>query len=218
MFKNREEAGRLLAEEILKIKNELKDPILLAIPRGGVVVAYEIAKVLRAPLDLVIPRKLGAPLNPELAIGAVAQDGSIYLDEKLIAQVGASTDYIQNEIKKQVKEIERRLKKYRGDISPPVLKNRSVVLVDDGIATGSTMRVAISYVKKQEPHSTIVAVPVAPPDSIEELRPEVDRIICLSTPSLFFAIGQFYYDFRQVSDEEVIRILAEAKKLLESSK
>ncbi|MEM5801813.1 MAG: phosphoribosyltransferase family protein [Candidatus Aenigmatarchaeota archaeon] len=205
MFRDRTEAGKRLAEILTKFKNE--NPIILAIPRGGVVVADEIAKNLNANLDIIVPRKIGAPGNPELAIGAVAQDGSLYIDENLVKDLGVSENYIKKEMKKELQEIERRLKKYRKRKKYPSFKNKTLILVDDGIATGATMKAAIQFLKKQNPKKIIVAVPVAPRDTVNELEKIVDEVIVVEKPIFMGAIGEFYVDFRQVEDEEVINIL-----------
>ena len=210
MFSDRKEAGEILAEKLEKLR--LENPVVLAIPRGGVVVGYEVARKLKAPLDVIVPRKLGAPGNPELAIGAVAEDGAIILDSSLIDYLEVDEEYIKKEKERQVKEIKRRLNVYRGRFSRLEIERRDVVIVDDGIATGATIRAAIASVRKRKPASLTLAVPVAPPSTIEKLREEVDRIVCVSTPEPFFAIGQFYTDFRQTTDEEVIRLLEKNRR------
>ena len=205
MFEDRIIAGQKLAKELLDYKGERV--VVLAIPRGGVVVGYEVAKALGAPLDVIIPRKIGAPFNPELAIGAITQDGTLILNSPLIDRLGVSESYIQRETERQRKEIVRRMSRYRGDKEYPKLDGKVVILVDDGIATGATIKAAIASIRKQRPTLLILAVPVGPTDTIEEMRRAVDKVICLLTPYPFFAIGQFYHDFRQTSDEEVIRLL-----------
>ncbi|HDN62446.1 MAG TPA: phosphoribosyltransferase [Candidatus Bathyarchaeota archaeon] len=210
MFSDRKEAGEILAEKLEKLR--LENPVVLAIPRGGVVVGYEVARKLKAPLDVIVPRKLGAPGNPELAIGAVAEDGTIILDSSLIDYLEVDEEYIKKEKERQVKEIKRRLNVYRGRFSRLEIERRDVVIVDDGIATGATIRAAIASVRKRKPASLTLAVPVAPPSTIEKLREEVDRIVCVSTPEPFFAIGRFYKDFRQTTDEEVIRLLEKNRR------
>lgn len=204
-FRNRQDAGKRLAEKLMKFKGE--NPIILAIPRGGVVVAREIAIALGVELNLIIPRKIGAPHNPELAIGAVTEDGSAILDQDLISYLNVSEKYIESEQQRQIAEIKRRIEKYR--IKETELKGRVVILVDDGIATGSTMLAAIKSVKNQKAERIIVAVPVAPPDTIEKMEKEVDEIICLYTPPYFNAVGAFYQHFDQTTDEEVIGIIKE---------
>ncbi len=186
----------------------------MAVPRGGIVVGYEVAKELNAPLDLTIPRKIGAPDQPELAIGAVAQDGTVVLDNRLVEYLGVSKTYIREEVNRQIGEIRRRMEKSRGDEPYPPLEGRDVIFVDDGIATGSTIRAAILSARKQNPASITVAIPVGPLHTIEELRREVDHVVCLQTPEPFYAIGQFYQDFTQTTDEEVIRLLREQRSRL----
>ncbi len=210
LFKDRIQAGQKLAEKLLEYKD--KNVIILAIPRGGVVVAYEIAKVLNAPLDLIIPRKIGAPYQPELAIGAITQDGTIILNEDIVSYLPIPENYIKNEAERQKKEIERRLIKYRGNAIEPNLENKIVIIVDDGIATGATMLAAIASIRKKKPSKIVVAIPVAPPESLEKIKEYADEIICLQTPEPFFAIGQFYERFEQLEDEEVINILNKIRK------
>jgi predicted phosphoribosyltransferase len=203
------EAGKRLAEALLDYME--KDVIVLAIPRGGVVVGYEVAHRLRASLDLIIPRKIGAPSDPELAIGAVSQDGTMVLNNELVSMLRIPENYIKKEADRQIREIERRMRNYRGEGKPlPALKGKTVILVDDGIATGATTRAAIQSIRKQKTAVLVVAVPVAPKDTIMTLKNEADRVVCLDTPESFQAIGQFYEDFRQISDEEVIQLLDKA--------
>ena len=206
MFRDRVDAGKRLAEELLEYKE--RDVIVLAIPRGGVIVGYQVAHRLSAPLDLIIPRKIGAPMNPELAVGAVSQDGTIVLNNEFVKMLRIPESFIKEEAKRQIWEIERRMKKYRGEGKPlPMLKGKTIILVDDGIATGATMRAAVVSIKKQKPAALVVAVPVGPKDTIMTLKNEADRVVCLETPEFFHAIGQFYEDFRQISDEEVIQLM-----------
>jgi putative phosphoribosyl transferase len=205
LFADRVDAGRRLASALKALVG--KYAIILAIPRGGVVVGYEIAKTLDLPLDVIIPRKIGAPGNPELAIGAITEDGTVLLDNKLIQYLQVSKEYIEKESKTQKLEIQRRMKLYRGDIPYPSLKNREVILVDDGIATGSTMKAALASVRKRGAKTVVIAIPVGPPSTIRELEKEADRVVCLHTPESFYAIGQFYENFTQTQDEEVTRLL-----------
>jgi putative phosphoribosyl transferase len=184
-----------------------KDAVVLAIPRGGVFVGHEVASTLDIPLDIIIPRKIGAPDNPELAIAAVMEDGTIILDEELIRHFQVSRDYIKEEAERQKLEIERRLKLYRGDSPYPSLKNREVIVVDDGIATGSTVKAALFSLRRRGAKKIIIAVPVGPAPTINELKNETDRLICPVTPEPFYAIGQFYADFGQTGDDEVKRLL-----------
>ena len=189
-----------------------KGAIVLAIPRGGVVVGFEVAHALNISLDLIIPRKIRAPDNPELAIGALTEDGTVILDDELMKYLHVSEGYVREESERQRLEIERRLKLYRGDAPYPSLKNREVVIVDDGIATGSTMKAAVASVRMRGAKTILVAAPVGPFSSIEELKREADNVICLYTPEPFYAIGQFYEDFTQTSDEEVRRLLMLSRK------
>lgn len=184
-----------------------EDGIVLAIPRGGVVVGFEIARALGLSLDVIVPRKIGAPYNPELAIGAITEDGTIILDKDLVNQLGVSKAYIKKESERQRLEIQRRLKLYRGDIPRPELKNREVIIVDDGIATGSTMKAALASVRKSGAKTVIVVIPVGPPSTIKELERQADRVVCLYTPEPFYAIGEFYEDFAQTENDEVTELL-----------
>ncbi|OFX14624.1 MAG: hypothetical protein A2V59_03285 [Armatimonadetes bacterium RBG_19FT_COMBO_69_19] len=209
-FRDRRDAGRRLAEALERYRS--RRPYVLAIPRGGIVVGYEVAKALGAPLDVVVPRKLRAPYNPELAIGAVAHDGSVYYDTPLVGNLKVSEDYLQDEIAFQLEEIRRRLLAYRGERPQPDLTGQAAIVVDDGIATGSTMIAALRAVRRMAPAVTVAAVPVAPPEGCENLRAEADEAICLYTPMLFYAVGQFYDDFEQTSDEEAIALLRAREK------
>jgi putative phosphoribosyl transferase len=209
-FVDRLDAGKRLASDLKNFSGN--KGIVLAIPRGGVVVGYEIAKTLNLPLDVIIPRKIGAPDNPELAIGAVAEDETTILDQTLIKYLGVSQEYVVEETGRQKQEIKRRFKLYRQDTSYPDLKGLDVIVVDDGIATGSTMKAALASVKNRGASSITVAVPVGPPSTIEELEKIADRVVCIYTPEFFQAIGEFYADFNQTSDEEVISLLLENKR------
>ena len=211
VFADRTEAGRKLAERLLKFKRE--HPVVLGVPRGGVPVALEVARALEAPLDVIIARKLGAPGQSELGIGAVV-DGDhpeTVLNPEVIGAVHVPRDYLQREIQNQLKEIHRRNEVYRGGRARIELKDRTVIVVDDGIATGGSIRAALRGVRRDQPKKVILAVPVAPSDTIESLRSEVDEIVCLATPEFFFGIGEFYLDFHQLTDAEVIRMLGSAQ-------
>jgi putative phosphoribosyl transferase len=207
VFRDRKEAGRLLADALSSLKDR-KDVIVLAIPRGGVVVAKEVASKIHAPLDVIITRKIGAPMNPELAVGAVDDEGEAILDHDLVNMLGISPDYLRHEYERQTQEIRERAEKYRRNRPPPVLKGKTVVIVDDGIATGSTIRAAIRSVKKRGAARIIVAAPVGSPQAVSELSRIADQVVCLSTPENFEAIGAFYEDFEQVDDDTVREILA----------
>ncbi len=210
LFSNRVQAGRRLASSLEGVVG--KAAIVLAIPRGGVVVGFEVANALGISLDVIIPRKIRAPHNPELAIGAMTEDGTIILDDELVKYLQVPKDYIEEESETERLEIERRLKLYRGNAPYPDLKNREVVIVDDGIATGSTMKAAIASVRNKGAKTVVVAVPVAPLSTIEELKQEADKVVCLHTPEPFFAIGQFYRDFAQTLDGEVAELLRLSKQ------
>jgi putative phosphoribosyl transferase len=204
-FANRVEAGQRLATALKDVA--VKDGIVLAIPRGGVVVGYEVAEALNLPLDVIIPRKIGAPGNPEYAIGAITEDGTLILDENVIAYMNVPSDYVERESENQRLEIQRRMKLYRQNAPYPNLKGRDVIVVDDGIATGSTMKAALASVKNRGANTVVAAVPVGPPSTIEELKTQADHVVCLFTPESFYAIGEFYDDFSQTMDEEVIDLL-----------
>ncbi len=207
-FQDRHEAGQLLAKELDWLRGQ-DNLIVLGIPRGGVVVAYEVAAALNAPLDVYITRKIGAPYNPELAIGAVASDGTLVLDHMLVARVGASDDYIKEETERQRQEIERRMVAYRGSRPAPQLEGRAVVLVDDGVATGATVLASLRAIRQRNPEQLVLAVPVGPADTLAKLSQEADRVVCLYAPEVFWAVGAFYAVFDQTSDAEVIRLLEE---------
>lgn len=205
IFKDRRHAGRLLAVEIAKLG--LTDVIVLAIPRGGVPVADEVAKALGAPLDLIIARKIGAPGYSEYAIGAVSQDGEPVLDLSAIEALRVTREYVKEEASLKTAEVQERMKTYRGDRPYPKVEGKTVVVVDDGIATGSTVKAAIRSLRRRHPRFVILAIPVAPPETVKELAAEADRTICMSTPQAFGAVGEFYEDFGQLEDSDVIDIL-----------
>lgn len=209
LFRDRIDAGRLLAERLSRYRS--RGAVVLAIPRGGVVIGAEVASTLDASLNVTIPRKIGAPGNPELAIGAVTEEGEAFLDTALVGSLGVTQSYIEAQTRMEVEEIRRRMKTYLGDQRRPELKERIVILVDDGIATGATMKAAVRSVRRQDPAKVVVAVPVAPPETVESLKDVADTVVCLRAPTAFYAIGQFYQDFEQVGDAEVISILRKAK-------
>jgi predicted phosphoribosyltransferase len=204
-FADRVDAGKRLAEALADFHG--KNAVVLAIPRGGVVVGYEIAAALVLPLDVIVPHKLGAPDNPELAIGAVAEDGSTVLDDNLVAYLGVCKGYIDEESERQREEITRRMTLYREGQPAIEVRGKDVIIVDDGIATGSTMKAALMSVKNRGAKSVTVAIPVGPPHTIQELTSLTNRVVCLYMPEDFQAIGQFYEDFSQTSDDEVIKLL-----------
>jgi putative phosphoribosyl transferase len=207
MFRDRTQVGKLLGERIRLLK--IPNPIVLAIPRGGLPVAKEISLALEAPLDVIITRKIGAPSEPEYAVGAVSQEGEMIIDKEAVRSLAISEQYLKQECAKQSHEIKERMRKYRGDRPYPKLGGRTVIIVDDGIATGSTVLAAIKSVKMKKPLGIILATGVAPSDTVGKLSREVDRVVCLDTPEPFYAIGQFYEHFEQVEDEEAKGILNE---------
>ncbi len=205
MFRDREDAGRRLAGR-LKAR-ALHDPLVLAIPRGGVVTGAALARELGAELDVVLARKLRAPGQPELALGAVAEDGQVYLNYPSVRLPRALEKYLAEEIRSQRGEIERRRRLLRGGRPPADGAGRSVILTDDGIATGATMIAALQVVREQDPCEVIVAVPVAAADRLAEVRHWCNDVVCLLVPENFWAIGQFYADFRQVDDDQALDLL-----------
>ena len=210
-FQDRIEAGRKLAEKLSKYKNR-NEVIVLGIPRGGVPVAFEVAKALNAPLDVFVSRKLAVPWQEELAFGAIASGGARVLDREIIEGAGISDQQIEEITEKVQKELKRRENLYRGERPSPKLEGQTVILIDDGIATGSSVRAAIQALKQLKPARIVVAVPVAPVTTCNRLRGEVDELVCVATPKYFYAIGQFYADFSQVSDAEVTELLQRALK------
>ncbi|MEX0656388.1 MAG: phosphoribosyltransferase family protein [Nitrosopumilaceae archaeon] len=204
MFSDRTDAGKQLGKKLEFLKGQ--DPLILAIPRGGVVVADTIATYLGCKLDIIVSRKIGAPHNPELAIGAVLHDGSYFPNSEVVKMLQVPQSYIDLEKSIQMKEIERRLINYRGSIQYD-LENKTIVIVDDGIATGATILVAALWVKKQKPKKVIVAVPVGSKDSIQKLKEIADEVVVLYAPDFFNAVGEFYKDFEQVEDETVLEIM-----------
>lgn len=210
IFKDRQDAGQKLAQALKKYKDQ-KDTLILALPRGGVVTAFEIAKELNLPLDLVVPRKIGAPDNEEYAIGAITESGEGIFNQEVIDSLGIPKEYLNKKIAEEKKEAQRRLKTYRQDRPILNLANKTVIIVDDGIATGLTMRAAIKSIKENKAQKIIVAVPVSAKDSLKEIGKEVDQIICLDAPLFFGAVGAFYHDFGQTSDEEVIELMKQSK-------
>ncbi|MFZ0183857.1 MAG: phosphoribosyltransferase family protein [Nitrosotalea sp.] len=204
IFKDRVDAAQKLAKKLEWIKKE--NPIILAIPRGGVVTGDVIAKILGLSLDIIVSRKVGAPYNQELAIGAVAHDGSFFPNSELINALGIPKNYLDEKIAEQLEEIEHRLVKFRGRTDYD-LKNKTVVLVDDGIATGATVFVALEWIQKQKPKRVIVAIPVGPRDTIEKLS-KMAEVVVLDAPESFGAVGEFYQSFDQVEDYQVAEIMS----------
>jgi predicted phosphoribosyltransferase len=210
-FRDRSAAGRALALPLARYTGR-DDVIVLALPRGGVPVAFEVARALRAPLDVFVVRKLGVPGHEELAMGAIASGGAFVLDQGLVNALGITRAQIEQAVAQELRELERREAAYRGGRDPPELSGRTVILVDDGLATGSTMRAAAEAVKQLDPARIVVAVPVAPPETCDELREVVDDVVCGLTPSPFQAVGRWYHDFSQTRDEEVRQLLENAPR------
>ena len=204
-FVDRRDAGRRLADQLVELREE--DPIVLALPRGGVPVGAEVARALGAPLDLILVRKLGVPSQPELAMGALGEEGVRVLDATLIARARVSERELRRIEARERAELERRAVRYRGDRLPMKIAGRTVVIVDDGLATGASARAAILVARARGARRVVLAVPVAPPDTVAALGNQADAVISLETPSSMVAIGQWYEDFRQTSDEEVVEQL-----------
>jgi len=206
-FSDRSDAGRRLAKALSKYSD--RSAVILALPRGGVPVAAEVAAALHAPLDLILVRKIGVPAQPEVAMGAVV-DGTepiIVRNEDVIEFSGTTAREFDDVCARELAEIERRRQFYIGERARAEIAGQVVIVIDDGIATGATTRAALQTIRKRKPKELVLAVPVAPPDTIKELRKEADALVCLETPEIFGAIGYFYRDFRQVSDQEVVEIL-----------
>jgi putative phosphoribosyl transferase len=204
-FRNRSEAGKRLAEKLIAYGD--KDVIVLALPRGGVPVAFEIAKALNVPLELLLVRKLGVPGQEELALGAVASGGVRVLNDDIVESLGISRQVIEVVTAREKAELERREKLYQGDKPFPRLENKTVIVVDDGIATGATMRVAVKALRQQNVSKIILAAPTSAPDTYQQLRLEADEVVCLATPEPYLAVGTWYEDFSQTSDEEIQTLL-----------
>jgi putative phosphoribosyl transferase len=215
-FRNRSEAGRFLADRLRGYAGR-DDVVVLALPRGGVPVGYEVAKALGAPLDVFVVRKVGVPGHEELALGAVAGGGMLVLDEDLVNRLGIGPDEIRRTVERELRELERREAAYRDGRSLPQLEDKTVILVDDGLATGSTMRAAALAVRNANPARIVVAVPVAAAETCDQFRDVVDEIVCGLTPRPFVAVGQWYEDFSQTSDEEVRALLARAAEEVRAS-
>jgi predicted phosphoribosyltransferase len=212
VLRNRREAGRLLARELQRYANR-SDVVVLGLPRGGVPVAYEVAKALNVPLDVFVVRKLGLPGHEEFAIGALASGGLRVLNVPVIRAYGISEDELATAIEREQRELERRERAYREDRKPPDLYGKTVILVDDGLATGSSMQAAVMALKKAQPDRVIVAVPVAPRETCDALREIADEVVCALTPEPFRAVGLWYQDFDQTSDEEVTKLLESARSV-----
>lgn len=206
MFRNREEAGRILADELSRYRND-PTALILALPRGGVAVGYQLSLALHVPLDVFITRKIGAPGNPEYAIGAVTERGSHYLNQEAVSSLGLSRHELERLIYVQEREIARRRNLYRQGRSLPQLTGRTVLLVDDGIGTGSTFLASALAIRGLQPHRLVGVIPVGPPSTIQEVRTYVDELLVLMTPNPFETVGSFFMDFTQVEDRDVIQYL-----------
>lgn len=209
-FRDRMEAGEKLAAALMEYSHA--NPIVLALPRGGVPVGYQVARALRAPLDVWVVRKISAPWQPEFGLGAVAEGGFVYLAHDVLAEMGVRQEDLAATIDEKRREVAERVLKFRGSNLSPDLRGRTVILVDDGIATGGTTRAALASIRAQGPEQLVLAVPVAPPETIEALGKEVDRFVCLLAPKSLRAIGLWYDDFDQVPDSEVIALLDRARE------
>lgn len=211
VFENRRDAGRRLAQALEPYRT--MHPLILALPRGGVPVAFEVAKALDAELDVLLVRKIGAPGHEELGIGAIVDgsDPQVVWNDDALRHLRPSKHYLAAETERQLREIERRRKVYLGDRVPSPAKDRTVIVVDDGIATGGTVRIALRALRRAGPARLVLAVPVAPAETIASLKKEADEIVCLATPEPFYAVGLYYADFSQTSDEEVSELLAETR-------
>jgi putative phosphoribosyl transferase len=213
IFQDRTDAGRRLAARMADYLNE-PNVLILGLPRGGVIVAFEVAEALHAPLDVFVVRKLGVPGREELAMGAIASGNVLVENRSVLAAANIPKSAFDSVVEQEREELTRREVMYRGRQAPPMILGRSVILVDDGLATGATMQAAIEGVRMQRPARIIVAVPVAAPSTCEKLRGMVEDFICLETPVRFFGVGQWYKDFRQISDEEVYQLLEAANRRL----
>jgi putative phosphoribosyl transferase len=209
-FADRAEAGRVLASRLAQYAGR-SDVLVLALPRGGLPVAFEVAQALDAPLDVFVVRKLGAPGQEELAMGAVAAGGVRVENQRVLRALGISREQLDQVAEKELREVESRQRQYRGQRAPPRIDGRTIILIDDGLATGATMAAAVQALRRLRPSRLVVAVPVASPESCENLRPLVDELVCARTPPNFVAVGQWYDNFTQTSDEEVRDLLGRAK-------
>jgi putative phosphoribosyl transferase len=210
LFRDRADAGRQLLSRLRHYQGR-PNVLVLGLPRGGIPVAYEVARGLGAPLDVFLVRKLGVPGQEELAMGAIATGGVRVVNHDVVRALGIPPDVLDRVAAEEARELERRERSYRGDRPEPQVDGRTVILVDDGLATGSSMRAAVAALRQLGPARSVVAVPVAAPSTCEELRREVDEVVCFATPEPFMAVGRFYDDFSQTTDEEVRELLAAAR-------
>jgi putative phosphoribosyl transferase len=213
IFHNRHHAGKVLAKKLMPRYANRPDTVVLGLPRGGVPVAYEVARALHVPLDVFIVRKLGLPGHEELAMGAIASGGTIVLNESLVEALAIPPEIIRSVTATETRELLRREREYRAGYAPPDLRDCTLILVDDGLATGATMRAAADALRHKNPSRIVVAVPTAAPETCTEFRQEVDEIICAQTPEPFYGVGFWYEDFSQTTDAEVRELLARAREL-----
>lgn len=211
VFANRQEAGKKLAAELLQYRKN--NPFVLAMPRGGVPVGFEVAEVLKAPLDVLVVRKIGVSGNREFGLGAIAEGGVQFLDQTAIEVLGIDEEELKDAVHLEEEELKRRVQTYRDGRSLPNLRGRTAILVDDGMATGVTAKAAIEAVRKLHPEKIVLAIPVCALDTVEGLKKRVDEVICLSTPYEFMAVATWYGDFAQVSDEQVVELLQKAQQI-----
>jgi putative phosphoribosyl transferase len=217
VFRDRQDAGIRLSDK-LKAYKDNRDALVLALPRGGVATGFEIARLLNLPLDVLIVRKIGAPWQPELAAGAVSETGTVVINQNVVSAYGIPKEYMEKEIARQKDEISRRISLYRKGKGIGGLEGKIVLLVDDGVATGATMKSAVLTLKQEKLKKLVIALPVAPPETADELRKKADELICLETPGDFMAVGAYYQDFTQVSDDEVVKMLKDAEGGFEGRK
>lgn len=211
-FVDRQSAGRALAQKLLKYKG-IPDLLIIGLPRGGLVVAFEVATALQAQLDVLIVRKLGAPYQPELAMGAIAEGGILLLNDAVVKYLSISKEFIEQTAKEQMVELQRRQKLYRAGRTITKIAGRTVIVVDDGLATGATMKVAVRALKRKEPSKLVIAVPVGAASTCSELKQEADEMICLMTPEPFSAVGSWFENFEQTTDQQVGELLQKAHNL-----
>ncbi len=208
IFENREDAGRQLADRVAEL--DLEDPVVLGLPRGGVPVAYQVARRIGAPLDVVVVRKVGAPHNPEYGVGAVGEEGVVLLNDEALAALGSSREDMQEAVAREQRELERRVERYRSGRPAAGVSDRSVVVVDDGLATGVSATAAARVLRERDVRRLVLAVPVGAPESLERVSAEYDQMVYLHAPSTFMAVGSWYRDFGQTTDETVIDLLSDA--------
>ena len=202
---DRADAGKKLAVSLSSYKNS-KDAIIIALPRGGIITGQEVAKELNLPFDIIIPRKIGAPHNPELAIGAIIED-EVLLNDDLIQSMDIDKEYIEQTIEKEKRDINRKKRIWRKERPPIQWRGKTILIIDDGVATGSTMKASVRYLKKQPIKKLVVAIPVGPAETIDELKEMADEVICLQAPEMFLAVGQFYEKFTQTDDKAIVEIM-----------